>query len=30
VGIPRIGELPPGEKEDRENLAFLRGCCLTT
>ena len=30
VGIPRIGELPPGEKEDRENLAFLRGCCSTT
>lgn len=27
LGIPRIGELPPGEKEDRENLAFLRGCC---
>ena len=25
-GIPRIGELPPGEKEDRENLAFLRSC----
>ena len=25
-GIPRIGELPPGEKEDRENLDFLR-CC---
>jgi len=25
-GIPRIGELPPGEREDRENLAFLRGC----
>lgn len=25
-GIPRIGELPPGENEDRENLAFLRGC----
>ena len=24
VGIPRIGELPPGEREDRENLAFLR------
>lgn len=29
-GIPRIGELPPGEKEDRENLAFLRSCCGTT
>jgi deoxyribonuclease-4 len=26
VGIPRIGELPPGEQEDRENLAFLRSC----
>lgn len=25
-GIPRIGELPPGEKEDRENLNFLRSC----
>ncbi|NBQ55490.1 MAG: hypothetical protein EBU36_02355 [Verrucomicrobia bacterium] len=25
-GIPRIGELPPGEKEDRGNLAFLRSC----
>lgn len=25
-GIPRIGELPPGEDEDRENLAFLRNC----
>jgi len=25
-GIPRIGELPPGEREDRENLAFLRSC----
>lgn len=25
-GIPRIGELPPGEKEDRENLEFLRSC----
>lgn len=25
-GIPRIGELPPGEKEDRENLKFLRSC----
>ena len=25
-GIPRIGELPPGEKEDRENLVFLRSC----
>jgi len=24
--IPRIGELPPGEREDRENLAFLRSC----
>ena len=22
--IPRIAELPPGEREDRENLAFLR------
>lgn len=30
VGIPRIGELPPGEKEDRENLAFLRSCDPTT
>lgn len=29
-GIPRIGELPPGEKEDRENLAFLRGCSGTS
>ena len=26
-GIPRIGELPPGEREDRKNLAFLRSCC---
>jgi deoxyribonuclease-4 len=26
VKIPRIGELPPGEREDRENLAFLRSC----
>ena len=25
-GIPRIGELPPGEKEDRENLRFLCSC----
>ena len=25
-GIPRIGELPPGEKEDRENLKVLRSC----
>ena len=25
-GIPRIGELPPGEKEDRANLGFLRRC----
>ena len=25
-GIPRVGELPPGEREDRENLAFLRSC----
>lgn len=25
-GIPRIGELPPGEKQDRENLKFLRSC----
>jgi len=25
-GIPRIGELPPGEIEDRANLAFLRSC----
>lgn len=25
-GIPRIGELPPGEKEDRANLGFLRSC----
>ncbi|MCX6935031.1 MAG: deoxyribonuclease IV [Verrucomicrobia bacterium] len=23
-GIPRIGELPPGEREDRENLDFLQ------
>jgi len=29
-GIPRIGELPPGEREDRENLAFLKGSCPTT
>jgi deoxyribonuclease-4 len=29
-GIPRIGELPPGEREDRENLAFLKGSCLKT
>lgn len=26
AGIPRIGELPPGEKEDRANLKFLRNC----
>ena len=25
-GVPRVGELPPGEIEDRENLDFLRGC----
>jgi deoxyribonuclease-4 len=25
-GIPRIGELPPGEKEDQANLKFLRSC----
>lgn len=25
-GIPRIGELPPGDLEDRENLKFLRSC----
>jgi deoxyribonuclease IV len=25
-GIPRIGELPPGEKEDQANLRFLRSC----
>ena len=25
-GIPRIGELPPGEEEDRANLKFLRSC----
>lgn len=25
-GIPRIGELPPGEREDRENMRFLRSC----
>jgi len=25
-GIPRLGELPPGDIEDRENLDFLRGC----
>lgn len=24
--IPRIGELPPGDKEDRANLKFLRSC----
>ena len=24
--IPRIGELPPGESEDRANLKFLRSC----
>jgi deoxyribonuclease-4 len=30
LGIPRIGELPPGEREDRENLAFLRSCDPTT
>ena len=30
AGIPRIGELPPGEREDRENLAFLRASCPTT
>ena len=30
VGIPRIGELPPGEREDRENLAFLRRWGPTT
>jgi len=29
-GIPRIGELPPGEREDRENLAFLKESCPTT
>jgi len=29
-GIPRIGELPPGEREDWENLAFLKGSCPTT
>jgi deoxyribonuclease-4 len=29
-GIPRIGELPPGEKEDRENLTFLRECLPST
>ncbi|NDB94635.1 MAG: deoxyribonuclease IV [Verrucomicrobia bacterium] len=29
-GIPRIGELPPGEREDRENLEFLRGCLPST
>ena len=29
-GIPRIGELAPGEKEDRENLAFLKGTCPKT
>ena len=25
-GVPRVGELPPGDIEDRENLDFLRGC----
>jgi len=25
-GIPRIGELPPGEKEDQANFKFLRSC----
>jgi len=30
VEIPKIGELPPGEREDRENLAFLRSCDPTT
>jgi len=25
-GVPRVGELPPGEIEDKENLDFLRGC----
>jgi deoxyribonuclease-4 len=25
-GIPRVGELPPGEMEDRQNLDFLQGC----
>ena len=25
-GVPRVGELPPGNIEDRENLDFLRGC----
>ena len=25
-GIPRVGELPPGEMEDRRNLDFLQGC----
>ena len=25
-GVPRVGELPPGDIEDRENLGFLRGC----
>jgi len=29
-GVPRIGELPPGEREDRENLAFLRESCPKT
>ena len=24
--IPRIGELPPGDKEDQANLKFLRSC----
>ena len=30
VEIPKVGELPPGEREDRENLAFLRSCDPTT
>jgi two-component system osmolarity sensor histidine kinase EnvZ len=26
-GLPlRVGELPPGEMEDRQNLDFLQGC----
>jgi len=25
-GVPRVGELPPGDTEDMENLDFLRGC----
>ena len=25
-GVPRVGELPPGETEDRQNLDFLQGC----